>query len=418
MTRVQAWVGRHAGPVRVVGAVVLVVVSVASGIQLVDLSRALSNTAPADVESLMIVSFSDDRSASSLAQEGVGVAAARATTQVLEFDPSLQDDFALEMSAQLSGEAISAVAGTQPLIRPTMLVGGRLADSLTGCADGDSVARTDFSSLLPGEQEAVLADIEDQFIRLQTLREVPTAAVTSTAIRKIANDFAFARIVPGDATDATWNQDIPDDLRARPADSGEQPQPQQQQFTGSEWAIACRIDRTIVRQEAWGPRLEIPAIGLAIPGAWQPAAGGSEAANAEDSGDSTSVSIPVEIESTLSWMTSATDLDRQNIAETTTTTTLRSETEQAERVQATGVFDPDTDIFLDQGLVETDGSVVVSDVAYLSAGRYSLRFSTVAYRTFRDIGLFAAGALFSLAATLSIGVAKTGMRRYLRHPKP
>lgn len=388
-------IGRNATSVRVLGASLICVFAIGTGVALAAYSQATNSVEPYDLESIMVASFT----APGPTEDAV-VRGARATADVTGFDPSDPGVMRLELRSQLSADQLDGSA--------VFLLGGAVAGAVSACT-GVTVTTFDFEDLDPEHQSSVLAAIESQLLDIQELKDLPADQLTNSAIRHQAHAMDYLQISAPVSSDATWTQDIPDGLRSLPVASNRSSPPVQQQFSGSEAAVFCELDPRIVHTTIWGARLELPSIGVALPDAWKAAAPPPEVESTATAG------IAIEAKTTVTSKTTA-EMDPLFIAEGASQQSLRTESERGDTIQATGVGaqEPALSDFAESA---SGRSKVAADVTYLGSHRFSERFTNTFYRTTKEVALFTSGALFGLAATMTLALGKTAMRAIWRAPK-
>lgn len=386
--------------VRVFGGIVVALSASTAAVLCVNYAGLTSNVDRAVVESIIVATFHDDDPI-----EGSGVAAVRVETSVPDIVLSDPSPMTLSISAKASGSAVDAGE-----VAPSLLIGGRLVQFLDGCDNsGMSTAKT-FEDLDSAGQDAALAAVEEQMARVQGFSVRPDVEISSRTVRDVAAGMTFVEVALDYFDDSEWQQGIPDAARSVTSESGESPRPATQTFTGHEWRQRCSVSADIVRSEMWGVRVDVPSVGIALPEAW--------GMGYEPTAEGIATGIPVEAQSTLAWLR-APNLIRVSVAEEETFESGVSENQRAESLSAKGLVNADSPQYLmgqDQvGLVQSE---VADDVYYLSAGRFSLQYSTAFYFATKDFALVVSGALFGLTATVLIALAKTVVRAYLRSPKP
>ncbi len=405
IAKVLSWVGEHATIVRIIGATSIMAVAVGSGLLLAGYSQSFANAGPAEVESVIVASVRVASASPTGGQERLTIDALRATSNASGLDIAEDGPFELDLTVQASGEKLVADRLTTAFV-----IGGTVASHIEHCG-GLSVVAVDFDALEVEQQEAVLVSIEDQLVKLETLRGSRRDDQTSDAIRARAHQMRYV-VLSGTAHTATWQQQIADRLRTVPLDSNTSPGAATQDYAGVQWDASCRIGTGLLTSPVWGRRFELPGIGLAAPIEW-----GTAAARQTDTVEG-AAGIALETESSLAWRSSSADFDRGYSVEGKVESSFSDETVQSLSVQAIGALTADSVALLSDGGTADRASQVTSHVTHLAPVRYSLRFTSGPFRETRELALFLSGAVFGLAATLLIALIKTFVRiRVLRAPK-
>lgn len=389
------FIGKYANRLRLAGAGVLGGLAIWCGVNLAFYSQVLTTAAPADVESVATAQFLN--SGSGLA-DGY-VSAVQAELSGTDFDITGEDTIRIRLVLRLSG---SYSADAAP--KPRFILGGRLADAVENC-DGVTISRRSFNDLDEG-QSAVTSSIEAQLNSLRSIREVSETEATDAAVLRRAGEMRYISLEPDTAESSSWDQSTPDELRTLPIDSPDRLPPSESDFSGVQWAVDCEANSTLIKKTEWGSRLDLPSLGIALPVSWR--------TNLPLAGDQFPVpGVAVEALSTLTWRVG--DLGYDAVSTTETGTSLSNswwtETERSGSLKTTTA--------LTAGTLDTPWATITADDHFVYAGgdRFSIRYSTAFYRSASVLALFAAGALFSLAATMLIAVLKTLARLRWRSPK-
>jgi len=396
--RAKKFIGKYANRLRLAGASILGGLAIWCGVNLAFYSQVLTTATPADVESVATAQFLNGEIDLATGY----VSAVQAEMSGSDFDITGEDTIRIRLVLRLSG---SYPANAAP--GPRFIFGGRLADAVESC-DGAALSRPSFNDLDEG-QSVVTSSIKAQLNSLRSLREVSETEATDAAVLRRAGEMRYISLQPDTAESSSWDQSTPDELRTLPIDSPDRLPPAESNFSGVEWAVDCEANSTLIKKTEWGSRLDLPSLGIGLPVSWR--------THLPPGGDQFPVpGVAVEALSTLTWRVG--DLGYDAVSTTETGSSLSNswwtETERSGSLKITTALTAE-----DAGTLGTPWAATTADdhFAYAGGDRFSVRYSTAFYRSASVLALFAAGALFSLAATMLIAVLKTLARLWWRSPK-